>query len=88
MYINVLNPAGVVEPNWKETGIKDIERVLKFTEGYQWSSHLDYLGKRGSLILDKGVLGELLPTPKAYSDLIQAVLEDKKYQEVAHLTFE
>ncbi|TSC55680.1 MAG: hypothetical protein Greene071421_88 [Parcubacteria group bacterium Greene0714_21] len=88
VYINVLNPAGIIEPNWKEQGIQDVEKVLKFTEEYQWSSHADYQGKRGSLILDRGILGELLPTPRAYTALVRVVLEAKKYAEIEHLTLE
>ena len=88
VYINVLNPLGVLEPNWKEDGIQHIKKALEFTEKYKWSSHLDYLGKRGSLILEKGVLGELLLTPKAYQDLVRMVLEGKKYAQIEHLTLE
>ncbi len=85
VYINVLNPVELVAPNWKEDGIQDIEGVLSFAEKYQFSSHLDYLGKRGSLILDKGILTKIIPTPKVYIDLVRAVLGDKKYNEITHL---
>lgn len=88
VYINVLNPAELVSPNWKEKGIKDVEKVLTFAEHYQFSSHPDYLGKRGSLILDKGILAKLIPKPQSYIDLVRAVLEDKKYREIEHITFE
>ncbi len=88
VYINVLNPAEFVAPNWKEKGIQDMERVLDFVEKYKWSSHLDFLGKRGSLILDKGILAGLLPTPKSYLDLVKIVLTDKKYKQVDHLMIE
>lgn len=88
VYMNVLNPAEFVSPHWKEEGIKDIGKVLKFAEEYKWSSHLDYLGKRGSLILDRGVLAELLPTPDAYLDLVKMVLRGKQYNEIMDLTLE
>ncbi|MFH1584862.1 MAG: transposase [Patescibacteria group bacterium] len=88
VYINVLNPAEFVNPNWKEDGIQDIGAVLRFAEGYSWSSHQDYLGKRGSLILDKRVLGRMFPTPAAYLDLVHMVLDEKKYQEISHLALE
>lgn len=88
VYINVLNPAELIEPNWKEEGIRDIEKVLKFVEGYPWSSHQDYLGKRRSLIIDKGILGKLLPTPETYLNLVRAVLEEKKYKDISHLMLE
>jgi len=88
VYINVLNPAELVMPKWKEKGISDIEKALVSAEEYQFSSHLDYLGKRGSLIIDKGIFRELVPTPQAYLDLVKAVLEEKKYREIEHLTLE
>ena len=88
VYINVLNPAGIIEPNWKEEGIQDMEKVLQFVEEYQWSSHLDYLGKRGSLILNKGILGEMFPVPEKYMELVKMVLRDKQYQTIEHLTLE
>lgn len=88
VYINVLNPAEFVVPHWKEEGIQEIETVLKFAEEYPWSSHQDYLGKRGSLILNRGVLGEMLPTPHDYLKLVQMVLRDKKYTQISHLTLE
>lgn len=88
VYINVLNPAEFVEPNWKEKGISNIEKVIKFAAEYSWSSHLDYLGERKSLIIDRGILGEILPTPETYLDLVRAVLEEKRYTEISHLTLE
>ncbi|MDD5433444.1 MAG: transposase [Candidatus Pacebacteria bacterium] len=43
-YINV-NPASLVEPKWKEFGIKDSDKVINFLENYKWSSYQDYLGR-------------------------------------------
>ena len=88
VYVNVLNPVSIIEPNWKEKGIHDITKALAFAEKYLWSSHADYLGMRGSLIVEKGVLGNLLPTPKAYQELVKAVLEGKKRTQIEHLTLE
>ncbi len=88
VYINILNPADLMEPKWREEGIKDMEKILDFTEKYPWSTHQEFLGKRGSLIIEKGILGEILPTPQKYLDLVKAVLEEKRYQEINHLTLE
>jgi len=88
VYINVLNPAELIEPNWKERGIKNIKKALEFAEKYQWSTHQEYLGKRKSLIIDKGILGEILSTPKEYLSLVRAVLKEKRYEEISHLTLE
>lgn len=88
VYINVLNSAHFIEPNWKENGIEDIDKILQYAERYLWSTHLDYLGKRNSIIIEKGIFGELLPTPKAYATLVRAVLEEKKYAKIEHLFLE
>ena len=43
VYIHV-NPVSLVEPSWKEKGVKDPSKVVKFLESYKWSSFLDYIG--------------------------------------------
>ncbi|MDO8474236.1 MAG: transposase [bacterium] len=88
VYINVLNPAEFVAPNWKEQGIPNIGKVLQYAESYIWGTHLEYLGKRKSLIIDKGILDEMLPTPEAYLELVCGVLRGKKYEAVAELMLE
>ncbi len=88
VYINVLNPAGLVESNWKEKGVQNIKKVLKFAAEYSWSSHQDYIGTRKSLIIDKKGLKKILPLSQEYIDLVGNVLEEKKYTEISHLTLE
>ncbi|MGE4356998.1 MAG: transposase [Candidatus Omnitrophota bacterium] len=41
-----LNPVEIIQPDWKEKGIKDLDKVKEFLENYRWSSLLDYLGKK------------------------------------------
>lgn len=38
-----LNPVKLVEPDWKEKGIKNKDKVKKFLSSYYYSSYLDYL---------------------------------------------
>lgn len=45
VYIHT-NPISLIVPNWREKGIKDIEKVMEFLENYRWSSYMDYLGKK------------------------------------------
>lgn len=40
------NAISLIEPKWKENGIKDPEEVINFLENYKWSSYLDYLGRK------------------------------------------
>lgn len=44
-YIHV-NPISLIEPGWKEKGIKNPKKVLEFLEDYKWSSYQDYIGKK------------------------------------------
>jgi len=44
VYIHT-NPISLIEPKWKEKGIKNPKRAIKFLENYKWSSYSDYLGK-------------------------------------------
>jgi putative transposase len=45
VYIHA-NPISLIEPRWKEKGIKNSQKVIKFLENYKWSSYSDYLGKK------------------------------------------
>jgi len=48
-----LNPIKLIEPNWKENGIKDEKGIIEFLDNYQWSSYIFYTGKkRENSILD------------------------------------
>jgi putative transposase len=40
------NPVALVEPGWKENGIRNhsVKEVLKFLENYKWSSYQDCIG--------------------------------------------
>ena len=42
-YINA-NPISLIEPNFKEIGIKNPNKAMEFVENYKWSSFKDYLG--------------------------------------------
>lgn len=58
------NPVKLVEPNWKEEGIKDIKKVIEFVENYKWSSYPSIIGKenRYSFIINKKLFFELFNT--------------------------
>lgn len=46
VYIHT-NPIALLEPNWKEKGIRYPKRAIKFLEEeYRWSSFFDYIGKK------------------------------------------
>ena len=39
-----LNPIKLIDKNWKENGIKDLQKANMFLKSYKWSSYLDYKG--------------------------------------------
>ncbi len=88
VYINIINPGQLTYPKLKEEGIHDFEKVIDVADEYLFSTHQEYLDKRGSIIIDKGLLGEMFSTPEDYYNFVKQALLDKKYQEVDHLTIE
>ncbi len=51
-----LNPVKLIEPNWKEVGIKNKKRALNYIDQYHYSSYEDYCGfkREECAILSKG----------------------------------
>ncbi len=57
------NPIKLIEPHWKEKGIKNLNKVSKFLEDYRWSSFLDIIGKRNfTSTINKGLFYEIFGT--------------------------
>lgn len=85
-----LNCLGLIEPGWKENGIKDWDRANKFLESYKWSSYLDYIGKTNfPNIINKKSLEEYFKTPEKYKEYIQSwVTDDINILEAEDLLFE
>jgi len=52
VYIHT-NPISLIEPKWKEIGIAEPEKAIKFVENYKWSSYQDYIGKKNFPSLTK-----------------------------------
>ena len=60
-----LNPVKLVEPKWKETGIKNKDRAIKFIKQYHYSSYEDYcsINRQECKIISKDEF------PKYFSDI-------------------
>jgi putative transposase len=63
-----LNPIKLIEPKWKEKGIQNKYKVIKYLEQYQYSSYLDYLGieRHEKIIIDKNYFPDYFPTKKDF----------------------
>jgi putative transposase len=40
-----LNPVKLINPDWKKTGIQDIEQARDYLGNYHYSSYFDFIGK-------------------------------------------
>jgi len=85
VYINVINPGQLIEANLKEDGVKNIDKIMEFAEDYNWSTNKEYLGMRESIIIEKGLLGEIFSNPKDYKEFIKNTLLNKKYEKVNNI---
>ena len=66
-----INPVELIEPKWKEDGIKDWEKVDKFLENYRWSSYLDYIGKKNfPSVTNRELINFYFKTPEEYKKFI------------------
>jgi putative transposase len=59
-YIHV-NPISLIEPGWKEKGIRNLDEVISFLEDYKWSSYSDYIGEKNfPSVTERDFLSEIL----------------------------
>lgn len=78
VYIHA-NPISLVEPNWKEEGIKNPQRIIKFLENYKWSSYQDYLGKNNfPSVTERDFLLDIMGGVKGCKSFVDSWVEYKK----------
>ena len=75
-----LNPVKLIDPEWKEKGIRDIEKAKKYLEGYHYSSYEDYAtgGREESAILSSKEFPEYF---EKQGDFAEFVEEWMRYKE-------
>jgi putative transposase len=88
IYLNVVNPGELVEPKLKERGVKNVDMIMRFAAGYPWSTHQEYLKKRNSIIIDKGLLDNFFPTRVKYRTFAKEVLLAKKFEMISRFSLE
>lgn len=60
VYIHT-NPISLIQPNWKEKGLDNSEKIIKFLENYKWSSYSDYLGNKNfPSVADRDFMTEIM----------------------------
>ncbi len=57
------NPIKLIEPQWKDKGIKNLKKVIKFLDNYKWSSYIDIIGENNfPSIINKKLFFEIFDT--------------------------
>ena len=83
-----MNPVELVESNWKEKGIRNWEKAIKFLEQYRWSSYLDYIGNRNfPSVISKGLLLKYFRGKEDYKHFVISWLQ-KDMEQIANLLLE
>lgn len=73
------NPVSLIEPGWKEKGIGNLGKTIKFLENYNWSSYGDYLGKDNfPSITDRQFLLEVMQGADGCKSFVDDWLKYKK----------
>ena len=74
-----LNPVKLIEPRWKELGIKNEAKAIDFLKNYKYSSFKDYLNenRREVIILNREFFPDYFPTSK---DMVKEILEWVNYE--------
>lgn len=70
VYIHT-NPLSLIEPLWKEEGIKDFKNAINFLNGYRWSSYQDYLGKNNfPFATERNVVRQIMGVEKGCEEFV------------------
>lgn len=74
-----LNPLKLIDPEWKENGISDMDKTLKYLNEYKWSSYQDYRGvlREENKILDLKSFPEYFSNIKDFNSEIFSWLQYK-----------
>ena len=72
------NPVSLIEPGWKENGIKDFKKSVKFLREYKWSNYPDYLEKENNYpFIEKDFFLKLFGGANGCSEEVDFWLEHK-----------
>lgn len=84
------NAISLIEPKWKEIGIKEPESVVEFLEDYKWSSYLDYIGKKNfPSVTDREFILKIMNGEPGCKEFVDAWVKYKgKISEFINLSLE
>jgi len=89
VYIHT-NPIALIEPHWKEKGIKNPEKAIKFLENYRWSSYPDYILKTNfPSVTERNFILEIMKQKKSCKEFVEYWIKYKgEIREFAELALE
>lgn len=90
VYIHT-NPVSLIEPKWKEIGIKNPEKAIEFLENkYRWSSYPDYIGKKNfPSVTDREFILKIMDRERGCKEFVDAWIKYKgEIREFAELALE
>ena len=89
VYIHT-NPTAFIESKWKEKGIKESQKVIKFLEDYKWSSYQDYIGKKNfPSVTERDFILEVMQKEQGCKEFVDYWIKYKgKIREFAELVLE
>jgi len=83
------NPISLIEPKWKEKGIKNPKKVVDFLENYKWSSYQDYINKKNfPSVTEREFLSEVMNGVEGCREAIKNWIIDKKNKKNSELFLE
>jgi len=84
-----LNPLDIMQPNWKESGIKNRKNAVNFLDSYKWSSHSDYRGKESfPFVINKDILSDYFVDEDGYSSSFYEFISDFDFSNISNLLLE
>ena len=83
------NGISLIEPEWKERGIKNPEKVIKFLEDYKWSSYPDYIGKKNfPSITKRDFLLKTMNGERGCQEIVENLIRYKKKKDFGNVELE
>ncbi|MFP4616535.1 MAG: transposase [Candidatus Paceibacterota bacterium] len=76
VYVMVKNTLEMYPEGGLKGALQDLDTAWDWAIKYPYSSLADHMGERNSLIVEKGVLGEIFKTPELFKDFAFDVMKD------------
>lgn len=84
-----LNPLDLIMPEWREVGVKNKEKAIRFLSSYRWSSLPDYLSlKNFPQVIERKFLNECIGGSKEFSARMCEWMKSRDFDLIQKVIFE